>query len=426
MYGTDDMTYFLQREEYNGMVLSNRFRYLISGVIALAVILISGNNPEWLIPNTVITFAYLTVTFFQSLLLKKTSHRRILSIFNVFMILSDYAIFLGITVYYWQLYAPENPTMYMKNNTVIMLLIPVVITTIQFHWRWIVMSGILFYIIYGILFFLVIDNPQYVTDNWVTHSFTDKVFPQALLIFPFVALAVISLSIFSVIRISRLIRNIGGLERQRTMLSRYFSPSVVGEISEGNEDLEHGRKQQVTILFSDIRNFTAMSETMAPEEMAELLTDYRERMVQTVFDNDGTVDKFIGDAVMATFGTPRPSDEPKRDARNAYACAVAMEKALAEFNEHHGFEGEKAWRFGIGLHCGQVFVGTIGRKTTLEYTVIGDAVNTASRIEALCKEYHATLLLSADVMNQLDAQGLERIGEIAIRGKTAPLIVYAG
>jgi adenylate cyclase len=171
------------------------------------------------------------------------------------------------------------------------------------------------------------------------------------------------------------------LQREALVLSnfqRYFSPDLAKQIAEHNEDVKlGGAKRDVVILFSDIRGFTTMSEHMDPDDLAHLLREYFTEMVEIIFRHGGTLDKFIGDAIMALWGAPFGTED---DADKAMRAAIDMQRKLTELNEHWKQSGQKPIAIGIGINSGQVFAGNIGSQQRLEYTVLGDAVNTASRL----------------------------------------------
>jgi len=173
----------------------------------------------------------------------------------------------------------------------------------------------------------------------------------------------------------------GRLQREALVLSnfqRYFSPDLAKQIAEHNEDVKlGGAKRDVVILFSDIRGFTTMSEHMDPDDLAQLLREYFTEMVDIIFRHGGTLDKFIGDAIMALWGAPFGTED---DADKAMRAAIDMQRKLVELNQHWAQSGKPAIAIGIGINFGQVFAGNIGSQQRLEYTVLGDAVNTASRL----------------------------------------------
>jgi adenylate cyclase len=187
-----------------------------------------------------------------------------------------------------------------------------------------------------------------------------------------------------------------GLERERTNLSRYFSPNVVEQLSRNDEPLKQVRTQNVAVLFADIVDFTAYADGRSPMEVIETLRLFHARMEREVFRNDGTLDKYLGDGLMATFGTPFTSD---RDAVNALRCAQAMIGAIDELNLERKSRGEPPIRVSIGLHYGEVVLGDIGLNR-LEFAVIGTAVNAASRLETLTREFGCAMVASDDLVQR--------------------------
>lgn len=172
---------------------------------------------------------------------------------------------------------------------------------------------------------------------------------------------------------------------------RYVTDSVRDEILSGNITLG-GELREATILFSDIRDFTSLSEAQSPQEVVAFLNRYLDTMVNIIVEEGGTIDKFIGDAILASFGVPVVREG---DAQRAVRAGVRMVAALEEMNVARARGGLPPIRIGIGIHTGQVLAGNIGSARRMEYTVIGDAVNTASRIEQVNKQLGTTLLVSA-------------------------------
>ena len=185
-----------------------------------------------------------------------------------------------------------------------------------------------------------------------------------------------------------------------------------------------GETRHVTVLFCDIRSFTAMSEKMEAAEVVSLLNKYFTALGKCITSHHGIINKYIGDAIMAIFGAPVKSDNSAKD---AFEAALDMRKSLIEVNKEFLQEGLPEVRFGIGIHTGPVFAGTIGAENRMEYTVIGDTVNTASRLESLCKTYKTDLLISDaaanDIKNASDKE-LIFLADAEIRGKTGTMKVY--
>jgi len=180
------------------------------------------------------------------------------------------------------------------------------------------------------------------------------------------------------------------------MFSRFLNPNVVRQIVEQGETIESlsGKTRDVTLLFSDIRGFTTLSEVTSPQEVVALLNRYFSRQVGVVFRHGGTLDKFIGDCIMAMWGAPL--DDPQH-ARHAVECALEMERVLLAFKAELGESG-RTFDVGIGIHSGSAVVGFIGAEQKLDYTAIGDTVNTASRIEGLTKEAACRIAISREAM----------------------------
>ncbi len=185
-------------------------------------------------------------------------------------------------------------------------------------------------------------------------------------------------------------------EQAVRLFSRFLNPGVVKRIVEQGETVESlsGKTREISILFSDIRGFTTLSETRPPQEIVDLLNRYFSRQVEVVFRHGGTLDKFIGDCIMAFWGAP--VDDPKH-AEHAVAAALEMERVLREFKAQLG-EAPPEFDVGIGVHSGSAVVGFIGAEQKLDYTAIGDAVNLASRIEGLTKEAGSRILVSRDTV----------------------------
>jgi adenylate cyclase len=207
----------------------------------------------------------------------------------------------------------------------------------------------------------------------------------------------------------------------RANFQRYFSPDLARQIAEHGEEVKlGGDKRPVVIMFTDIRGFTPMSEKMEPDDVAQLLREYFTEMVEIVFRHGGTLDKFIGDAIMALWGAPFSMED---DADKALAAAIEMQQALAELNQHWEESGKPHVNIGIGINFGEVFAGNVGSEQRLEYTVLGDAVNTASR---LCsKAANGEIMISEPFYRRLKkAPEVEAREPIPLKGKSKPVANY--
>ena len=201
-----------------------------------------------------------------------------------------------------------------------------------------------------------------------------------------------------------------------------MSKEVVDQLLEGGEAELGGKDQHVSILFSDVRNFTTISETIGARETVSMLNDNFAVMVEILFENNGILDKFIGDAMMALFGAP--FDGP-HDADNAVIVANQMVTALHALNAERALGAKDPIDIGIGISTGEVVVGSIGSPKRMEYTVIGDSVNLASRLEGANKFYGTKILLSGATVNEMTVKmALREIDLMRVKGKDQPVSVF--
>ena len=207
-------------------------------------------------------------------------------------------------------------------------------------------------------------------------------------------------------------------ERAQNNLSRYFAPKLAALLAVRDEALGAVRRQNVAVMFADIVGFTAISETMPPESVVAMLRQYHSRMTSKIVACEGTVEKYVGDEIFAVFGMPTPSD---RDAENALRCAEQMLKALDQWNDERQKLQEPPLRIGIGLNYGSVVVGDVGSAHSMSFTVIGDTVNTASRLQALTRDL-ATPLVVGDplvraVRAETGADGVRQLSRLQDKGE---------
>jgi adenylate cyclase len=206
-------------------------------------------------------------------------------------------------------------------------------------------------------------------------------------------------------------------------LTRYVTKQVVDLILDHPETIVlDGEEREATILFSDIRGFTSLSEKMPPKELVKMLRDYFTLMVGVVFQFQGTIDKFIGDAIMSIFGAP--TSQPNH-AELAVQTALEMWRLLDMFNAYRVRKGQEPIDIGVGISTGKVVVGNIGSEERLEYTAIGDTVNLASRLEGVNKLYGTHIIISEYTYHYVKDSLVEReLDEVRVKGKHEPVIIY--
>jgi adenylate cyclase len=245
-----------------------------------------------------------------------------------------------------------------------------------------------------------------------------------------VALMVSVLLVVVVWRSRRLVRSHADSERRRANLARYFSPNILDELAGSDSPLQEVRQHEVAILFADIVGFTGMSESMPAEKFMVFLREYHRRMEEEVFRHGGTLDKFIGDAVMASFGSPQQTPQ---DATNALRCARSMVDSIEAWNRERKGAGEPPIHIGVGVHFGPVVMGDIGSERTAAFAVVGDTTNTASRLESLSRNLDADVVVSQDLIEAVrtenpegasELEGYVEVGPQEIRGREQPIRVW--
>ena len=219
-----------------------------------------------------------------------------------------------------------------------------------------------------------------------------------------------------------MIEDISSEKRMKSTMSRYMDPSIADQLLAAGAEILGGKSVTATVLFSDIRGFTTLTEELGPHATVSMLNEYFEIMVECIQKEGGMLDKFIGDAMMAAFGIPvgHADDEDR-----AVRAAVAMIKSLAAWNVTRVSEGKKPVNIGIGLNTDVVVSGNIGSKKRMDFTIIGDGVNLAARLESACKQYAARILISEFTYKKL--RGTYRTREIdlvVVKGKTKPVAVH--
>jgi adenylate cyclase len=219
-----------------------------------------------------------------------------------------------------------------------------------------------------------------------------------------------------------LIEDISSEKRLKSTMSRYMDPGIADRLVAGGAEILGGQAAVATVLFSDIRGFTTITEQLGPQGTVALLNEYFTLMVDCIQAEEGMLDKFIGDAMMAGFGVPVTHED---DADRAMRAAIAMMSELRRWNAQRAAEGKAPVDIGIGLNTDSVVSGNIGSRKRMDYTMIGDGVNLASRLESACKQYGAHIIISEFTYSQL--RGTYRVREldlVVVKGKSQPVAIY--
>ena len=243
-----------------------------------------------------------------------------------------------------------------------------------------------------------------------------------------IAVLVAVIAAFAVAHSRRLVIESVRAERARDNLVRYFSPAVAAELARDDHDLGAARRGHAAVLFADIVGFTRLSESIGPEGTIGLLRHWHGLLGDIVFRHDGTLDKYIGDGLMATFGTPHPGPD---DASRALAAALEMVESARPSRGAQPLDSSPAVsvRIAVGVHYGPVILGDIGNARRLEFAVLGDTVNVASRLESLTRELKVDLVASGDLVARAREEGgstdrLAPLGMRTLRGRTEPVEVF--
>ncbi len=219
-----------------------------------------------------------------------------------------------------------------------------------------------------------------------------------------------------------LLENISSEKRVRSTMARYMDPALADRLVRGGEDILGGTSAVVSLLFTDIRGFTTLTEQLGPQATVSMLNEYFTLMVDCIQHEGGMLDKFIGDAIMAAFGLPEPEPD---DADRAVRTAIAMIRSLDGWNSVRLSDGKPPIGMGIGVNTDVVVAGNIGSPKRMDFTMIGDGVNLAARLESACKQYNAQILISDSTLRQLNGVYRTReVDRVVVKGKTEPVAVH--
>ena len=211
-------------------------------------------------------------------------------------------------------------------------------------------------------------------------------------------------------------------ERMKIGFAHYVSSHIMEQISKSGAPTLGGERKKITVFFCDIVNFTQMAEEMPPEDLMTLLNEYFEVMIEIIYKNKGMLDKLIGDAIMAEFGFP--VDDPEQE-KNAVLTALEMQSSLAILRKKWKMGGKPEIQIGIGIHTGEAVIGIVGSKERVQFTAVGDTVNTASRLERLTRDFNEQIIISEDTYKALNDQfQVKPLGAVELSGKSKTINAY--
>src|SRR4051794_36522883 len=419
-----------------GLLLAVRARWVALAVIAVTLPII---NPNWDVIYYIVMLGLFAAIGWAQLNVGKVGR----SLPELFLIFCDLALITLLTVVPNPLSAANWPVgMQFRFETFIYFFVFLGTATLAYSWRTVVAIGFWTSAVWAVGVGWVYLQPE-------THAelaervraavgsdvrMFDIINPtaigiparfQEITVFLIVAMTLA----LAVRRSNALLVSHAGIERERTNLARYFSPNVVEQLSKNDDPLKQVRTENVAVLFIDIVGFTAYADGRSPADVIGTLRLFHERMEREIFRHGGTLDKYLGDGLMATFGTPFPGDS---DAGNALRCAQAMLYSIDALNHERKPHGASPIRISIGLHYGEVVLGDIGLNR-LEFAVIGTTVNAASRLESLTREFGCALIASDDLVQQARAEAGDSSADFvhlvaqppqAIRGLERPLGIW--
>jgi adenylate cyclase len=410
-------------KERQGLRLMLMAKLGILGLM-MAVFLIIEANPPMLMLAGGFLVLYVPLTLF---FLKHLTHGKDFRLAGLFSLISD-AVLLGVIPVVWAFELKEiyPDWLLLKFEYPIVPTIFLAVNSLTLHPKYpIVITSTTLIVMGGMLAFALLQPGIELTNDWgltyTTAAVTMEGFLSQMLSILTTGALLTAITILARNSLHRAVE----LEKINGNLERYFSPSVIDAI-EQSEALPFSQKvsnEKIAVMFSDLRGFTAFSDTHDPEEVVSFLREYHNRMVKVIFDHGGTVDKFLGDGIMVTFGTPIIEGN---EAQRAVKAAMAMKKEMDAINATRAAVGKTTLQQGIGIHYGPAIIGNIGSNERMEYTAIGDTVNTASRIEGQCAALGEELLISQSVKEQI-AEGLllKSYPDQTLKGKGEKMALYS-
>ena len=424
-------------EELAGLKLATRMLLIALAVIALWLFV-------WVAPPRVLFLETILALYALLALLnyRVASGDRPRPWWNYFVVAANFALLTFSMVGYDLVFGGVwPPQMALRNGTFVYFFFVLAIVALSYSPRLVLFAGLGGALAWSIGAWLIVRMPGTLTgvghgpeispEQRLSEHLDPRFVDLDVLIQDVIVLLIVaSILAAGVWRSRRLVLRQAVAARERANLARYFAPTMVDRLARADQPLGTVRAQPVAVLFADVVGFTRLAEREAPERVIALLRGFHARLEAAVFEHDGTLDKYLGDGVMATFGTPDASPD---DAGNGLAAARAMLASIDSWNRGRAAQGEPPIRLSIGIHYGDVVLGDVGSVRRLEFAVIGDVVNVASRLEELTRKLATRLLVSDALVEAVRAAGgqsatalagLERAAPQTLRGRNAPVALW--
>lgn len=402
-------------------LLITKMVFLAIAVVALTVT--TQNLRELVITALILAVGFIVMVFLLRLLKKRRSVRLV----GMLSVLLDLAVLMPLPMVWYNAVGGDiiPRTYILKTYLPVIIYLMMILEAVALQPLYPAVFSAGSSLALGLYYFYAAADPRFSGTGDFIRAFLGDSVHTNMYIANICITAAAGVTLFAITRIARrTIVEATRYEVSTSQLSRYFSPKIAEAIAGAGDDFmkPQGVLQDAAVLFCDIRDFTSLSENLSPGEVLGLLSEYHEKMVGVIFAHRGTLDKFIGDGILAVFGTPTPAAD---DAVRAVRAGIGMRKALEELNRGRRERGLFELRIGIGIHYGRLLAGNIGVANRLEFTVIGDTVNLASRIEGLCKTTGRDLLVSRAVADCAgDEFSLTSLGTHEVKGKAQSVEVF--
>jgi len=395
---------------------------VLIGGVQLAVVIIFGTlwavspktvSTEAAMPVPITLAAYLVFTLIRLFLARR---RRLPQWMLALSVVIDMALLLGL-IWTFHIQYDQPPSFYLKAPTLLYVFIFIALRALRFEARFVILAGLVAASGWGLMIlYVVFSDPasMMITRNYVTYMTSNSILLGAEFD-KMVSILIVTAIIAVAIHRARLllVRSVAEESAARE-LSRFFSPEIAERIKSSEEQITAGQGvfREAAILTVDVRGFTRMAQEHPADEVMALLTEYQRRVVPVVQANQGTIDKFLGDGILATFGAAAPSERP---AAEALTAAAGILEAIGDWNREREAAGAEPVRIGAAVATGRVLFGAVGDETRLEYTVIGDAVNLAAKLEKHTKAEGVRALTTLVAYERAIAEGYRFAGKLDLR-----------